>query len=102
MPASRKPVIVWTADVPGWAYANRARRLARYLPQYEHRILYPVLSQHLRDELLRCADIVVVQGITGINYWSKSLFLQYQGKIVCRFASVRIGSHDTEYHDVFV
>jgi len=34
-----KPIIAWLVDQPGWAYANRARNIARRLPRYEHRII---------------------------------------------------------------
>lgn len=34
--------IAWITDTPGWAYDNRARTIARHLPQYDHRfVCYP-------------------------------------------------------------
>lgn len=31
--------IAWITDVPGWAYDNRARTVARQLPGYRHRFV---------------------------------------------------------------
>ncbi len=48
--------IAWIIDVPGWAYDNRARGIARCLPQYQHRFIeYP------KEGFLRLlgADVIV-------------------------------------------
>jgi hypothetical protein len=48
--------IAWITDVPGWAYDNRARTLARHLPAYQHRfVCYP--SEGFAD--LRDASVIV-------------------------------------------
>ena len=52
--------IVWIADVPGWAYDNRARRMASAMPQYEHVIVYNIV-RNLASCLIDIvkADIIV-------------------------------------------
>ena len=35
-----KPKVVWLADVPGWAYHNRAKRLIERLPAFDHVIVF--------------------------------------------------------------
>ena len=32
--------IAWICDMPGWAYEQRALRLARLMPGYVHRLVY--------------------------------------------------------------
>jgi hypothetical protein len=54
---------VWIADVPGWAYDNRAKRLSAALPDFEHRIVFnPVrnlgecLKHFFEAKLIVCPD----------------------------------------------
>lgn len=52
--------ICWIADVPGWAYDNRARALMKQLPGYEHVVIYNIVQRF--DEAivpLSNADIIV-------------------------------------------
>jgi hypothetical protein len=65
-----KPVILWLADIPGWAYESIVRNVAAQLPQYEHVTFYSCATVDPRHELLnltaRSADVVV------------SMYLRYQ------------------------
>jgi hypothetical protein len=36
----RKPVLLWLADTPGWAYDAIVQHVAARLPSYEHRVRY--------------------------------------------------------------
>ncbi len=37
---NKKPVILWLADTPGWAYDSIVTQETKALPQYEHRCFY--------------------------------------------------------------
>ena len=37
-------IIAWLVDVPGWAYDNRARRIARALPDYRHERYFNIVK----------------------------------------------------------
>lgn len=65
----RKPLIVWTCDVPGWAYHNRIVTMRRAMPQFEHRVLYfgGAMCKALRRRLLADADIIVCQGVKSLR-----------------------------------
>ena len=58
-----KPVILWLADLPGWAYESIVRNVERQLPQYEHRTYYvckpgmPVDGILLGDEMKSARSI---------------------------------------------
>lgn len=67
---SRKPLIVWTCDVEGWAYHNRFLRLSKNLPGYDHRLYFfggGDLSRVERIRLLRSADVIVAQGVKSLR-----------------------------------
>ena len=36
----RKPMILWLADMPGWAYDAILQEVCPQLPQYEHEVFY--------------------------------------------------------------
>lgn len=66
----RKPIIVWTCDVEGWAYHNRFLRLSKNLPNYDHRLYLfgdSDLSRIERVQLLRSADVIVCQGVKALR-----------------------------------
>jgi hypothetical protein len=71
--AKRKPMILWTCDVPGWAYHNRIETMRRVMPQYDHRILYfgTRMPAPLRFELLSQADVIVCQGVKAMRVVSE-------------------------------
>ena len=55
-----KPRICWIADVPGWAYHNRAQAVAARMPGYDHAIVFNVVTG-LSGALLAMseADVIV-------------------------------------------
>jgi hypothetical protein len=55
-----KKQIVWIADVPGWAYDNRAKQIASRLSDYSHLIIYDIVKNWEKAmPLVAGADIVV-------------------------------------------
>ena len=55
-----KKQILWIADVPGWAYDNRAKQIASKLPCYSHTIVYDIVKNWENVfPLVAGADIVV-------------------------------------------
>ena len=55
---SVKPVILWLADNPGWAYASIVEQVSQCLPGYRHEVYY--LSMFMDSEpVLSDPDIVV-------------------------------------------
>ena len=65
----RKPVILWTCDVVGWAYYNRIMRLSAAMPQYDHRIWFFGNHQpiHEKQRHLEEADVIVCQGVKALR-----------------------------------
>ncbi|HUV63901.1 MAG TPA: hypothetical protein VMW24_08385 [Sedimentisphaerales bacterium] len=65
-----KPVILWVADQPGWAYSAIIDAVAERLPQYEHVPFYACSTADPGHRLLNHtasgADVVV------------AMFLRYQ------------------------
>lgn len=65
-----KPVILWLADTPGWAYDSIVQGVAAQLPQYEHVAFYCCMTMDPDHQTLnliaRSADVVV------------SMYLRYQ------------------------
>ena len=52
--------IVWIADVPGWAYDNRARRLIALMPQYAHEVVYNIVQDFSEAlGIMAGADLIV-------------------------------------------
>lgn len=70
---NRRPMILWTCDVEGWAYHNRIETMRRVMPQYDHRILYfgTRMPAPLRRELLAQADVIVCQGVKAMRVVSE-------------------------------
>jgi len=100
--ASHKPVILWTADCKGWAYANRVRLLRQALPQYDHHILIgDYVPQCLWGYAANLADIVVCQGVDSLGYFRGAFPAVDQRKMVLRIDSIRIVAADGTYVDVF-
>ena len=57
-----KPIILWLADSPKWAYASIVRQIGDALPHYEHRAVYMVSGKIEIDALckqIEDADVVV-------------------------------------------
>jgi hypothetical protein len=55
-----KKSILWIADVPGWAYDNRAKAIASRLPEFSHTIVYDIVKNwDSVFPLVAAADIVV-------------------------------------------
>lgn len=59
---TEKPVVLWLADNPNWAYASIVRQVGAQLPQYDHRVHY--LAHGVQDgarlgALLKNANVVV-------------------------------------------
>jgi len=108
-----KPLILWTADVVGWAYHNRVMRLSRALPQYDHRVLMgDAVPLPLQRALINQADIIVCQGIKVVqrivdkktpccaNINDAEGMKQRFENLVVRFDSMRI-DHNGEYFDIW-
>jgi len=52
--------IVWIADVPGWAYDNRAATAIVLLPDYEHQIVFnPIKNLATAIPVCIAADLIV-------------------------------------------
>lgn len=110
----RKPVVLWTCDVKGWAYHNRFLRLSKNLPEYDHRLYFfgdPKLSHIQRIKLVRSADVIVCQGVKalrvsemnaldpdGANY--KNADRNRYANIVGRLDSMRV-DHKGKYYDIW-
>lgn len=55
-----KKQVLWIADVPGWAYDNRAKQIASRLSSYSHTIIYDIIKNwDSVMPLVAAADIVV-------------------------------------------
>jgi len=94
-----KPIILWTADVKGWAYENRVQVMRRAMPQYEHRVMMSnSVPPCLWKMLCAQADIVVCQGVK----WPDRLVQNDVdvGNVVLRLDSMRI-DHGGVYYDFF-
>ena len=114
IPQKKKPVVLWTCDVPGWAYHTRIMRMSATMPEYEHQIWYfgNPLSFQDKKKILDRADIIVCQGVKALRIVRfKTLdFLdmadpqqvldQRFDNIVARLDSMRI-DHNGEYYDIW-
>lgn len=113
---SKRPIILWTCDVPGWAYHNRIKRLEKAMPQYEFQIWYfgnPVPAA-TKARILREAAVIVCQGVKALRIveqkelaFSTSQPNQFNAvmarrwsNIVARLDSLRIDI-DGEYVDIW-
>lgn len=110
----KKPVILWTCDVVGWAYHTRIMRLSKAMSQYEHRIWYfgAHMPQEVKMQALREADIIVCQGVKALRI-SSIMPLAFDGtadvqmildarfdKIVVRLDSMRV-DYRGQYYDIW-
>lgn len=61
--------IVWVTDTPGWAYDNRARRLAEVLVDYDHEfVCYPQQGFWgvRRGDIVVCPDPRILPLMKGL------------------------------------
>ncbi len=64
----KKPIVLWTCDVKGWAYHNRVMTMKAALPQYEHRTWISLnVPPALWKMMMETVDIVVCQGIKVVE-----------------------------------
>lgn len=65
-----KPIILWIADTPGWAYDAIVQAVSKRLPHYSHMAFYLCTTtdpeHRILNQLAREADVVV------------SMYLRYQ------------------------
>lgn len=110
----RKPIILWTCDVKGWAYHNRFLRLSKNLPDYDHRLYFfgdRNLSRIERIRLIRSADVIVSQGVKALriaemndldpeaaNY--EDADRKRYANIIARLDSMRV-DHLGKYYDIW-
>jgi len=95
----RKPIVLWTCDVKGWAYHTRVETMSKALPQYDHRVwISSSVAPLLLRGMMATADIIICQGVKTIE---RVLAAGADPrKIVCRIDSVRI-DHEGQYFDIF-
>jgi hypothetical protein len=94
-----RPIVLWTADVKGWAYFNRIETMRAAMPQYEHRVwICSNVPPSLLKGMMEAADIVVCQGVKVVERTIPAG--ADPKKIICRMDSVRI-DHNGAYYDVF-
>lgn len=110
----KKPVILWTCDVPGWAYHNRILRLSKAMTQYEHVIWYfgNKLPRQEQQKIVDGVDIIVCQGVKSLRIVHLKSLDFSQGdspeivlgaryeNVIARLDSVRIDI-DGEYYDIW-
>jgi hypothetical protein len=94
-----RPIVLWTADVKGWAYFTRVETMNRALLQYDHRVwFYSNVPPSLLKGMMDAADIIVCQGVKVVARTIQAG--ADPRKIVCRMDSIRIDWHG-QYFDVF-
>ncbi|HUV62409.1 MAG TPA: hypothetical protein VMW24_00855 [Sedimentisphaerales bacterium] len=95
----RKPIVLWTADVRGWAYWNRVETMSQALPQFDHRVwIFSAVAPSLLKGMMEGADIVVCQGVKVVE---RTIAAGADPKkIICRMDSIRI-DHEGQYFDIF-
>jgi len=95
----RKPIVLWTCDVKGWAYHTRVETMSKALPQFDHRVwIFSAVAPSLLRGLMEAADIIICQGVKVIERTVAAG--ADPRKIVCRIDSVRI-DHEGQYVDIF-
>jgi hypothetical protein len=110
---NKKPMILFTCDVHGWAYWNRIQRLKKALPQYDLVTFYfgRQIPLNLQRKMLREADIIVAQGVKALRIVQmkemhlaapdyESELLRRYDNVIARLDSVRVDK-DGEYYDIF-
>ena len=110
----KKPIVLWTCDVVGWAYHTRIMRISKAMPQYEHRIWYfgSAMRPEVKMKALQDADIIVCQGVKAIRIISLKP-LDFDGaadpqaildarfdNLVVRLDSMRV-DFEGEYYDIW-
>jgi len=110
----KKPIVLWTCDVVGWAYHNRIMRLSKELTQYEHVVWFfgQKKPKHELQRIVDSADIIVCQGVKSLRLVNlKSLDFSRgfapevvlagrYDNVIARLDSVRIDI-DGEYYDIW-
>ena len=97
--SNQKPIVLWTADVRGWAYWGRVETMSKALPQFDHRVwIFSAVAPSLLKGMMEAADIIICQGVKVIERTVAAG--ADPKKIICRIDSVRI-DHNGEYHDIF-
>ena len=77
--------IVWIVDVPGWAYNNRAMRIKRHLPDYNHVIVFNIVRERGKAlNVIRTADVIVCPDPRLLK------LLPYDGRIVQNVNAIKI------------
>ena len=96
-----KPIILWTCDMPGWAYHNRIRRLSVKLPQYRHTILFfgQRIPKDVMKHMLNTADVIVCQGVKALRVIDDKEDGDYTN-LVARLDSMRVDI-DGKYVDIW-
>jgi hypothetical protein len=66
--------ICWIADVPGWAYDNRAQAIAKALPNYQHVVVLNVIANFsdclpvmTEADIIVCPDPRIMGFVPGRN-----------------------------------
>ena len=94
-----RPIILWTADVKGWAYHTRIVTMQAALPHYDHRVwFHSNVPGSLLKDMMDLADVIVCQGVKPIARVLKAG--ASPEKVVVRIDSVRV-DHQGQYIDVF-
>lgn len=110
----KKPIVLWTCDVVGWAYYNRIMRLSKVLTQYDHKIWYfgAKIPKHEQQQIVDEADIIVCQGVKSLRLvqiksldFSKgnppvAVLAERFNNVIARLDSVRIDING-EYYDIW-
>ena len=101
MAAHRKLNVLWTCDVPGWAYHNRIMRLSRAMPHYHHTIFFfgQRIPRDVMRHMLDNADVIVCQGVKSLRVVDDKADHSY-ANIVSRLDSMRIDING-EYFDIW-
>lgn len=109
-----RPIILWTCDVPGWAYHNRIVRISAVLIQYRHVIWYfgSRLSKREQQEIVDSAAVIVCQGVKSLRlielksldfthgFAPEVVLAQRYINVVARLDSVRV-DFEGEYYDLW-
>jgi len=95
--------ILWSCDVPGWAYHNRIVRKSRAMPQHDHVTFFvggniPIIE---KAGLINMADVIICQGLKALRIKKyKFSRLKQLNNVVLRLDSMRIDING-EYIDLW-
>ncbi|GAG14218.1 unnamed protein product [marine sediment metagenome] len=109
-----RPTVLWTCDVPGWAYYNRIMRISKVLTGYRHIIWYfgNRFPRHVQQKIVSEADIIICQGVKSLRLvqlksldFSKGdtpevVLAERFNNVIARLDSVRIDING-EYYDIW-